>query len=151
MLCLQPALEFLTTSEENGPLRFSLWQLCIWSAIRSILGVAIAFPLRTYFIIRERLRFPIGTSTAVLIGFLHKDASIVVNMERANKTGGDRTKQSISVLEDDLQPTNDYPNNFPGSMDDAVWKKNNLYLLCHSLSQLFTHVCICFPRPADKN
>jgi OPT family oligopeptide transporter len=68
-----PALNYLLTDEENGPLNISLWRLIIWSVGICFFGVVFAVPLRKEMIIREKLKFPSGTATALLIRVLHGD------------------------------------------------------------------------------
>jgi uncharacterized oligopeptide transporter (OPT) family protein len=68
-----PALNYLLKPEENGPLNISLWKLIIWSVGICFFGVVFAVPLRREFIIREKLKFPSGTATALMIGVLHGD------------------------------------------------------------------------------
>ena len=59
------------TSKENGPLILSTWKLIVWALGLCFFGVVIAVPLRRQVIIRERLKFPSGTATALMIGVLH--------------------------------------------------------------------------------
>ncbi|KAI5864286.1 OPT superfamily oligopeptide transporter [Durotheca rogersii] len=66
-----PAMEYLLTAAEQGPILLSMWKLIIWSLGLCYFGVVFAVPLRRQVIIREQLRFPSGFSTAVLIGVLH--------------------------------------------------------------------------------
>ncbi|KAL6858651.1 OPT oligopeptide transporter domain-containing protein [Trichoderma novae-zelandiae] len=66
-----PAMNYLLGADEQGPLSLSTWQLIIWSLGLCYFGVVFAVPLRHQVIIRERLRFPSGFSTAVLIRVLH--------------------------------------------------------------------------------
>lgn len=73
---LIPALEFLSTPSENGPVKFTVFQLLVWSLGICFLGTVVAAPLRWFFILREKLRFPSATATGVLIGVLHKDEDI---------------------------------------------------------------------------
>jgi uncharacterized oligopeptide transporter (OPT) family protein len=68
---VMPALNFLLRSEENGPLVLSTGQLIIWSIGICFFGVVFAVPLRREVLIRERLKFPSGTATALVIGVLH--------------------------------------------------------------------------------
>lgn len=68
---VMPALNFLLTSEENGPLVLSTGKLIIWAIGVCFFGVVFAMPLRREVIIRERLKFPSGTATALVIGVLH--------------------------------------------------------------------------------
>lgn len=66
-----PAMNYLLTSDERGPLSLRLDQLIVWSLGLCYFGVVFAVPLRHQVIVRERLRFPSGFSTAVLIAVLH--------------------------------------------------------------------------------
>lgn len=68
-----PALNYLLKPEENGPLDISLWKLIVWAVGICFFGVVFAVPLRREFIIREKLKFPSGTATALMIRVLHGD------------------------------------------------------------------------------
>lgn len=68
-----PALNFLLKEEENGPLRIGVWKLVVWAVGICFFGVVFAVPLRRQVIIRERLKFPSGTATALMIKVLHGD------------------------------------------------------------------------------
>ena len=68
---VMPALNFLMKTEENGPIVLSTWQLIVWALGLCFFGVVIAVPLRREVIIREKLKFPSGTATALMIGVLH--------------------------------------------------------------------------------
>ena len=70
---VMPALNYLLTPEENGPLVLSTGKLIVWSIGICFFGVVFAVPLRKEVIIRERLKFPSGTATALMIGVLHGD------------------------------------------------------------------------------
>lgn len=77
---VMPALNYLLQPEENGPLRLSVAKLILWSLGLSFFGVIFAVPLRKEFIVREKLKFPSGTATALIISVLHgrgDDAKIV--------------------------------------------------------------------------
>ena len=66
-----PALNFLLKPSENGPIDLGIWRLIVWSVGICFFGVFIAVPLRKEVITREKLRFPSGTATALMIGVLH--------------------------------------------------------------------------------
>lgn len=79
-----PALEYLLKPEETQGegtgVHLSLGKLIIWAVGICFFGVVFAVPLRRQVIIREKLKFPSGTATALMIGVLHggeKDATIV--------------------------------------------------------------------------
>lgn len=79
-----PALEFLTKSDENGPIRLNTMQLLTWSVASCGLGIIAAAPFRTLFILRERLRFPSATATGTLIGALFKNREIIDRAKLSN-------------------------------------------------------------------
>ncbi|KAF2864261.1 OPT superfamily oligopeptide transporter [Piedraia hortae CBS 480.64] len=68
-----PALEFLLQKDETpqSGLNMSLGRLTLWALGLCFFGVAFAVPLRKEVIIREKLRFPSGTATALMISVLH--------------------------------------------------------------------------------
>ncbi|KAJ5975659.1 hypothetical protein N7481_009366 [Penicillium waksmanii] len=77
-----PALEFLLKDGEDGPagdggegeggpLRLSFGKLVVWSLGVCLFGVVFAVPLRKEVIVREKLRFPSGTASALMLRVLH--------------------------------------------------------------------------------
>lgn len=77
-----PALEFLLKDGEDGPsgdggageggpLKLNFWKLAIWSLGVCLFGVVFAVPLRKEVIVREKLRFPSGTASALMLRVLH--------------------------------------------------------------------------------
>ena len=68
---VMPALNFLLKTEENGPIAPETWKLMVWAIGICFFGVVIAVPLRKEVIIREKLKFPSGTATALMIGVVH--------------------------------------------------------------------------------
>ncbi|KAJ5228008.1 hypothetical protein N7489_008716 [Penicillium chrysogenum] len=77
-----PALEFLLKPGEDGPkgdggegeggpLKLGFWKLVIWSLGVCLFGVVFAVPLRKEVIVREKLRFPSGTASALMLKVLH--------------------------------------------------------------------------------
>lgn len=77
-----PALEFLLRDGddgpagdggegEGGPLKVGFWKLVVWSLGVCLFGVVFAVPLRKEVIVREKLKFPSGTATALMIRVLH--------------------------------------------------------------------------------
>lgn len=91
-----PAMQFLMGSEDFGAqgnggvavvglgkgkgkgLDLSLWKLILWALGLCFFGVVFAVPLRRQVIIREKLKFPSGTATALMIGVLHGKTDRVV-------------------------------------------------------------------------
>src|SRR5208282_5296541 len=70
---VMPALNYLLKQSENGPLVLGLGRLIAWSVGLCFFGVFFAVPLRREVIIREKLKFPSGTATALMIKVLHGD------------------------------------------------------------------------------
>ncbi|WYZ37428.1 hypothetical protein EsH8_II_000934 [Colletotrichum jinshuiense] len=154
-----PAMNYLMTSEEQGPLTISLWKLILWSLGLCYFGVVFAVPLRRQVIIRERLRFPSGFSTAVLIGVLHGQtrkagpdavsggfASLVPDQDARSEplpeSGNDRT----AIIADPENANLDDQDS--GSHQD--WANNmRLLLICFGLSGFYT-LC-CYFLPALRN
>jgi uncharacterized oligopeptide transporter (OPT) family protein len=66
-----PAIEFILEKEEGAPLSLGVGRLLVWSLGIAIFPPVLAVALRKEVIIREKLRFPGGTATALLIGVLH--------------------------------------------------------------------------------
>ncbi|KAI5797699.1 OPT oligopeptide transporter protein-domain-containing protein [Geopyxis carbonaria] len=67
-----PALERLLKPEEGGPIMLSSSKLILWGLGVAFFGVFFAVPLRKQVIIREKLKFPSGTATALMISVLHR-------------------------------------------------------------------------------
>lgn len=61
----------LAAAQETGGLRLPLGKLILWALGLCFFGVVFAVPLRKEVIVREKLRFPSGTATALMIGVLH--------------------------------------------------------------------------------
>ncbi|KXS20618.1 OPT superfamily oligopeptide transporter [Gonapodya prolifera JEL478] len=64
--------------EDGGPVRLSPAQMAAWTAALAFFGVFFAVGMRGMAILRERLRFPSGTATAVLIKLLHSGPNSTV-------------------------------------------------------------------------
>lgn len=70
-----PAMEFLLKKAEGAPISLGIGRLTIWSLGVCLFGSVFALALRKQIILREKLRFPSGTATALLIGVLHGKVS----------------------------------------------------------------------------
>jgi OPT family oligopeptide transporter len=68
---VMPALNYMLRPDEGGPVILSLWKMTFWALGLCYFGVVFAVPLRRQVIIREKLKFPSGTATALMIGVLH--------------------------------------------------------------------------------
>jgi hypothetical protein len=61
----------LSIAEQDGGLQLPLGKLILWALGLCFFGVVFAVPLRKEVIVREKLKFPSGTATALMIGVLH--------------------------------------------------------------------------------
>lgn len=105
-----PALEFLLKEGEDGklgdggtgeggPLNVGFWKLVIWSLGVCLFGAIFAVPLRKEVIIREKLKFPSGTATALMIRMLHgtsADEKSETQHGRALSAGSAPTSRPVS-------------------------------------------------------
>ncbi|KAH8903940.1 OPT superfamily oligopeptide transporter [Coniochaeta sp. PMI_546] len=145
-----PAMNFLLMKDENGPINLSLWQLVIWSLGVCYFGVVFAVPLRRQVIIREKLKFPSGFSTAVLISMLHgRETDVKASGRRGSIPAGFASLASThdppSQVVEDLDADSDSRGPEVG-IDQSSWKRNvQLMLVCFSLSGFFTLLTYFFP------
>lgn len=154
-----PAIEKFLTAEETGTgsaIRFSTDQLILWSLGLALFGVFFAVPLRKQVIVKERLPFPSGSATAVLISVLHgtkiRDEESIVNEERSKdpnymlSTPEEHTCHSRSDL-------NNSENNssfsetlalMPHQQTDTISNSTNL-LYTFLISSFYTIMAYFFP------
>jgi len=151
-----PAMNYLLAPEEQGPLIIPLWKLILWSLGLCYFGVVFAVPLRRQVIIRERLRFPSGFSTAVLIGVLHGQtrkagpdavsggfASLVPNQDAKSDSAAESDHSRIASITDPENANIGEPDN--GTPDH--WARNmRLLLMCFGVSGFYTLCSYFFPR-----
>ncbi|KJZ72050.1 hypothetical protein HIM_08611 [Hirsutella minnesotensis 3608] len=145
-----PAMNYLLRPDELGPLLLSVSQLIIWSLGLCYFGVVFAVPLRRQVIIRERLKFPSGFSTAVLISVLHGQ----VRPSMSNKTL-DASQGGFASLVPRHEPeppeeVDDAPDGQErgeyAEQQKADWAANmRILLLSFCLSGIFTVCTYFFP------
>lgn len=117
MLAVLPAFEFLRNPDEGGKRPFSATELILWSLGVSLFGTVFAAPFRTYFLLRERLRFPGGYATGVLLGILHEDNDVakiadldkksLSYLDQGSLNSEENTHRSGSNAEPDFQLANE--------------------------------------------
>ncbi|KAF2108835.1 OPT oligopeptide transporter protein-domain-containing protein [Lophiotrema nucula] len=71
-----PALEFLLEPREGAPIDLGTGRLMMWCLGICLVGSTFAPALRQQLILREQLKFPTGTATALLISVLHGKSSL---------------------------------------------------------------------------
>lgn len=106
-----PAIENFLMPEETGlgrALKFSFWELAVWSTGLAFFGVFIAIPLRKQVIIKEQLPFPSGTATGILISVLHGN-------QLDNQEDDDTEERGLQLQVESPERTRDL-NNMTGNM-----------------------------------
>ncbi|KAL1306153.1 hypothetical protein AAFC00_004262 [Neodothiora populina] len=159
-----PALEFLLKPDETPDgstgLHLSLWKLIVWALGLCFFGVVFAVPLRKQFIIREKLKFPSGTATALMIGVLHGGEKNTINDQGDGEHEGERAAEDEQrLMADAPDSTSDRQNTGElsqadldaSSIDDhADWRARiRLLTLSFGLSALYTVVSYFIPRLHD--
>lgn len=107
-----PALEFLLRrgddglagdggDGEGGPLKLGFWKLCLWSLGVCLFGVVFAVPLRKEVIIRENLKFPSGTASALMLKVLHGNGQW---SEKAGLRHGHRSREDVRREDGEDEP-----------------------------------------------
>jgi uncharacterized oligopeptide transporter (OPT) family protein len=152
-----PALEYLLKPDEGGPLRLSLGKLVVWAVGICFFGVTFAVPLRRQVIIRERLKFPSGTATALMIGVLHgekEEGKVVVQDasgmdDNEEEEEGERDDVAISSGEYQYgEMSRILSGEVRSSRDDDMsdWKAQiRLLLIAFAFSSLY----VCVPTISD--
>jgi OPT family oligopeptide transporter len=136
-----PAMNYLLTPDEQGPINMGLGKLVLWSLGLCYFGVVFAVPLRRQVVIRERLKFPSGFSTAVLIGVLHGQA-------RDGEGGGGgegETEGGFASLaaREDVQAVSGEGEE---TRNAEAWRRNvKLLLVCFFVSGVFTFATYFLP------
>ena len=137
-----PALEFLLKKSEGAPVGMEMWRLIVWGLGICLFGVVFAVPLRKEVIVREKLKFPSGTATALVIGMLHggtakkqQDEIETQGTEERHALlqqdeGGDSDAQESSAVKRDEETDQD---------QKSDWKAQiRLLLVAFGVSALYT-------------
>ncbi|KAL7276776.1 OPT superfamily [Rhizina undulata] len=137
-----PALEKLLTPAEGGPINLRMDQLIFWSIGVAFFGVFFAVPLRRQVIIREKLKFPSGTATALMISVLHgKEQEKPSSQDNIQTVAGYQsiltTSEAAAAADGDLSK-------------ESTWKeKTNLLLYSFAISGVYTLFSYFFPMFRD--
>ena len=147
---VMPALEFLLKKSEGAPVPLETWRLVMWSLGICLFGVVFAVPLRKEVIIREKLKFPSGTATALMIGVLHGGTGDQQQKDEIQTVGTEERHALLSRDEDDNQEhhTVGPKNNTEDASDQrADWKAQiRLLLIAFGVSALYTLVSYFIPQ-----
>lgn len=134
-----PALEFLLKKEEGAPIELGIGRLILWSLGICLFGVVFAVPLRKQVIIREKLKFPSGTATALMIGVLHGG----VEDRQDNEIETEGTEEIHALLHEDRNEADDQDHTAPKNSSDydhrLDWKAQiRLLMIAFVVSALYT-------------
>ncbi|KAL8355675.1 hypothetical protein RB601_001128 [Gaeumannomyces tritici] len=132
-----PAMNYLLLPEEMGPFKMTTWQSIVWSLGLCYFGCVFAVLLRRQVVIKERLRFPSGFSTAVLIGVLHGQTPRKTENGRPDSSGGFASlagqPKGLAV------PGTDDASEEATPSQSQEWKANlRLLLICFCISGVAT-------------
>jgi uncharacterized oligopeptide transporter (OPT) family protein len=133
----------LAMSAETGGLKLPLGKLVLWALGICFFGVVFAVPLRKEVIVREKLKFPSGTATALMIGVLHG----------GEKQKGTKTEEHEDEEEGRALIDGSHRDSQDGGRGDAQeeavkrdWKRQ-IRLLTFSFSISGAYVCLCRYHP----
>jgi OPT family oligopeptide transporter len=142
-----PALEFLLKDKEGGPLVLSFWKLAVWAVGVCFFGVFVAVPLRREVILREKLKFPSGTATALVIGVLHGGEKGAENtMDTISRRSTDMLRP-WATLSDVDQAAQEAPDDTDKRGD---WKaKIRMLAMAFGVSAVYTLVSYFIPQIRD--
>lgn len=169
-----PALEFLLKDGEDGPkgdggegeggpLKLGFWKLVIWSLGVCLFGVVFAVPLRREVLVREKLRFPSGTASALMLRVLHGAGHDEKKPIPAQHPGGelDRGVESSRLQEEEQRALLLKDIDTEDQTTQSDWRSkmrlligafvvSGVYVRYHSSSYrkhigLTSHARLCFP------
>jgi len=142
---VMPALNYMLKPEEQGPIVLSLWKLILWSLGLCFFGVVFAVPLRKQVIIKERLKFPSGTATALMIGVLHgREATAngpIYRTDSRDPTAQDDRIQPYSNIDERSADVEELSK----SQTSGWQSKVKLLIICFVISGLYTLAAYFFP------
>ncbi|EEP82358.1 hypothetical protein UREG_07223 [Uncinocarpus reesii 1704] len=151
-----PALEFLLRDGpdgemggddgqgEGGPLKLGFWKLVVWSLGVCLFGVVFAVPLRKEVIVREKLKFPSGTATALMIRVLHGSGQ---DGEKAKDAGSSNVEyQETERLLVNEPAATEVPRSSIGHDHRQDWKgKIRLLVFAFGISAFYTLLSYFIP------
>ena len=135
----------LAMSAKTGGLKLPLGKLVLWALGICFFGVVFAVPLRKEVIVREKLKFPSGTATALMIGVLHGGEK-----QKSTKTEDQENEEEGRALMGETQ-RDSHEQGRGESQDEAAkrdWKRQ-IRLLTYSFSISGVYVCLYRYCPAS--
>ncbi|KAF7890941.1 uncharacterized protein EAF01_010750 [Botrytis porri] len=143
---VMPALNYMLKKEEQGPIFLSTWKLILWSLGLCFFGVVFAVPLRRQVIIKEKLKFPSGTATALMIGVLHGTETTaarppISTSEDLDGTDGINERESRNYTDESVADVEEV-----SKAEGSSWKsKVKLLVISFGISGLYTLGTYFFP------
>ena len=136
---VMPSLEFLLKTREGAPLDLSLWRLIVWGIGLCLFGVVFGVPLRRQVIIREKLKFPSGTATALMISVLHGGTpEKEQKRDQVETQGTEEREELLRESERDNASSGDLTD-VPERDSRADWKKQiKLLVQAFAFSSVYT-------------
>ncbi|KAK2861253.1 hypothetical protein FQN49_004388 [Arthroderma sp. PD_2] len=131
---------------EGGPLKLTFWKLVVWSLGVCLFGVVFAVPLRREVIVREKLKFPSGTATALMINVLHgagktdeKGKGAARDMDYSTDNQAERERLLVPSHRDDVGATAVTPEDLETDRRRKhAWKaKIRMLILAFGVSALY--------------
>lgn len=142
-----PALNFLLKPEEGGLLDISIWKLIIWAVGICFFGVVFAIPLRREMIIREKLKFPSGTATALLIKVLHGEKDAKSGPAQHDTNRHESSDEARGLLQDERAESRGIEED---DDDGSDWRaKIRLLVIAFAGSALYTVASYFIPQLHD--
>lgn len=160
-----PAMEFLLRDGpdgpandggegEGGPLRLGFWKLVLWSLGVCLFGVVFAVPLRKEVIVREKLKFPSGTASALMLRVLHRGG-------KTDEKAQGRVRYSVEDRQDEEEEVpvlsraseeHGTPSRKDSSKDDSGgrrdWRsKMRLLIGAFTISGVYVSFCLWLQEP----
>lgn len=139
----------LAMSVKTGGLRLPTGKLVLWALGICFFGVVFAVPLRKEVIVREKLKFPSGTATALMIGVLHGGEK-----QKSTKNEDQEDEEEGRALIGESQ-RDSHEQGRGESQDEAAkrdWKRQiRLLTYSFSISGLYVCCCLCYPGSPMEN
>lgn len=135
-----PALEYVLSPGEGGPMTLGLSKLILWSLGTCLVGTFFSPLLRSYILSREKLIFPGASATAYFIAFLH--GTRVENGEHRRAEDELRASEGIGLLrfDSDTEDNDDYgdttDDHSTGSIQGCAPFAANKYQPMHAASSI---------------
>lgn len=160
-----PALEFLLKDGpdgpagdggegEGGPLRLSFGKLVLWSLGVCLFGVVFAVPLRKEVIVREKLKFPSGTASALMLRVLHRsgqsDRKAKTRARYSSEAQRDEEEDEVLAAPHESEESGTLLRKDYGGDDDGKDWRSKMRLLVGAFALSGVYVSAFFPKHESR-